>query len=40
MMDSEKLVEKLQQIQGYITQTSAAMEALEREGDMVSFYRI
>ncbi|XP_045137928.1 uncharacterized protein LOC123520093 isoform X9 [Portunus trituberculatus] len=32
-VDKKKIVEKLQQIQGYIQQTTAAMAALEQQGD-------
>lgn len=31
-------MEKLQQIHGYIQQTSSAMQALENEGDLVSCF--
>lgn len=34
-VDKKKIVEKLQQIQGYIQQTTAAMAALEQQGDIV-----
>ncbi|XP_050688542.1 uncharacterized protein LOC126981470 isoform X6 [Eriocheir sinensis] len=33
-VDKKKIVEKLQQIQGYIQQTTAAMAALEQQGDI------
>ncbi|KAK7076078.1 hypothetical protein SK128_025799 [Halocaridina rubra] len=33
-VDSKKIMEKLQQIQGYIQQTSTAMAALEQQGDL------
>ncbi|XP_042889233.1 uncharacterized protein LOC122264425 isoform X4 [Penaeus japonicus] len=35
-VDSKKIVEKLQQIQGYIQQTTSAMSALEQQGDVGS----
>ena len=31
----EKIQEKLKQVEGYITQTTTAMQALEQEGDLV-----
>ncbi|KAB7506563.1 hypothetical protein Anas_03590 [Armadillidium nasatum] len=37
-LGTEKTLEKLQQIHGYIQQTAAAMEALEREGDLIGQY--